>query len=366
MYIYIITYIILLILYILSKINKKNSTLYFIIGILLLFFLAAFRGENVGADTSNYLSVYEQIDQTNLTHIFDTQYLDSSHTYYLSLELGYILLNKICSLLSIIKSNQNILIFMNSLYYILLYKLLKRESPNPNLSLLFFMGLGFFQTTLNLSRNAVAILLCLLAISYYKKGKKANFYILTLIGCFIHLSSIFFLAFPIINEIKFNKRKIIIFVFIAFAIMNINFIWNTILLIVPTRYRIYMLSSKKIDEAIMVFIFQLIIYLILMVFLKLTRKHKFSVDNFVGNKLFILTTVMYFFSIKIEHFTRVAALTMPYNMIYFTQLIEFVQNKKNEKLIVSIIIILLTIQYVLRLNINNIGSTMPYYFFWNQ
>ena len=63
--------------------------------------------------------------------------------------------------------------------------------------------------------------------------------------------------------------------------------------------------------------------------------------------------------------TRVSALFSFYAIIFIPQIIDLMAASRIRRNNLIIIISALSlIQYIVRMSINNIGSTMPYYFFW--
>ena len=63
--------------------------------------------------------------------------------------------------------------------------------------------------------------------------------------------------------------------------------------------------------------------------------------------------------------TRMAALFGPYLIIFIPRLIESGIESKSVRLnVIALVMVLSGMQYIVRLQINNIGSTMPYQFFW--
>ena len=63
--------------------------------------------------------------------------------------------------------------------------------------------------------------------------------------------------------------------------------------------------------------------------------------------------------------TRIAALFGPYLIIFLPNLIKStISVKKYETIAIMLVVIICWIQYFIRLSINNIGTTMPYLFYW--
>ena len=64
--------------------------------------------------------------------------------------------------------------------------------------------------------------------------------------------------------------------------------------------------------------------------------------------------------------TRMAALFGLYMVLLLPNMLEMgIRSDKKRLVVIAIIIVLTGAQYVLRLKINNIGTKMPYQFFWS-
>ena len=79
---------------------------------------------------------------------------------------------------------------------------------------------------------------------------------------------------------------------------------------------------------------------------------------------FIMELEFYWLSFRLEIFSRVSFLFSPVLILLVPFVTDNMRFVKNKKLINGIFYTLIGVQYVLRLSINNIGSTMPYMFFW--
>lgn len=83
--------------------------------------------------------------------------------------------------------------------------------------------------------------------------------------------------------------------------------------------------------------------------------------------VWILMLEMLFFCIgyDVAAATRMAALFGPYLIIFIPRLIESGIESKSVRLnVIALVMVLSGMQYIVRLQINNIGATMPYQFFW--
>ena len=125
---------------------------------LILWFFMAFRGLRVGVDTKHYAYVFSQFDDIPFSRVFTAvTYANESESWAFDFEPGYRLANKLLSLF--FTSPQAITVFNSTVIMVLWYFLIKRESPCFLLSVWLFVTLGIYQTEMNVTRNAIAILM---------------------------------------------------------------------------------------------------------------------------------------------------------------------------------------------------------------
>ena len=85
----------------------------------------------------------------------------------------------------------------------------------------------------------------------------------------------------------------------------------------------------------------------------------------IGVWMLVLEMLFFCIGYDVAAATRMAALFGPYLIIFIPRLIETGIESKSVRLnVIALVMILSGMQYIVRLQINNIGSTMPYQFFW--
>lgn len=115
-----------------------------------LWFFMAMRAQTVGVDTKYYVCVYQQFPQISWKELFTAQlYPTPCRTWELDLEPGYRLLNKLLSIY--LPAPQWITVANSALIIALLYRWLRRESPNAMLSIWLYLTLGVYQTEMNVA-----------------------------------------------------------------------------------------------------------------------------------------------------------------------------------------------------------------------
>lgn len=85
----------------------------------------------------------------------------------------------------------------------------------------------------------------------------------------------------------------------------------------------------------------------------------------IGVWMLMLEMLFFCIGYDVAAATRMAALFGPYLIIFIPRLIESGIESKSVRLnVIALVMVLSGMQYIVRLQINNIGATMPYQFFW--
>ena len=326
----------------------------------ILCFFMAFRDYSVGIDTREYIRAFEQIKNFNLYDAI-TQEVYGLGNYTLQLETGYRVFNWFSGL--IIKNNQILLVTESILVFSLLYYVIKRDSKNPLLSAWLYLTLGIFQTEMNISRNAIAMLIFYCSLKYILSKEPVKYYLAIMIAISFHYSSVIFLPlYFVINNVDLNWKTIRRVLLCAAVIAVLLPVIRVILaLFIPQRYQKYLFGTVNDFSSIIVGAF----YLALLLFVSASMgKRCFTVilDDKIGAWLFLLNIVFFILAFSLHNSARIAALFGPYIIVFLPNLIYKGINKGKQLQICSMVFFICLVQYILRLSINNIGGTIPYSF----
>lgn len=368
MFWYIIICVSILYLYVLSVIGKcsgKNADrLMLQISCMILLFFMGMRGLRIGVDTKFYGFVFSQFSDIPWSKIFTaTTYATAAKTWQFDFEPGYRLLNKV---LSIFGNSTQIITFFNSfLIIVLLYAWVRREAPNQMLSIWLYVTLGFFQTEMNVTRNAIAIFIVYLSFRYI--NDKYKYFLLVILASMFHKSAVIFLPFYwIYHNAKLDVKKMVAYVLSGVFIgINFQLIGPIIRKLLPLGLEKYFTSSNDKAEALMVGLMYAAIVGFLLFFMNKAERYQSIRDNQMGSWMFTINISFFGLNIGLGSAARMAAVFGPYIIVYIPQLLESITDENDRKRVTWFIIFISGIQYVLRLQINNIGKTMPYRFFWN-
>lgn len=344
--------------------NQDASPAFLKISCFVLWFFMAFRSIDVGADTKQYCYGFEQIRKIKWTQLFNTPVFGIGGGYELEFEPGYRILNRLVG--SLFTSNQAITIANSTIIIILLYWLIKKWSLNPVLSICLYLTLGIFQTEMNMARNAIAIMICYLAMKCVEDRKPIKYIVIVLLAMTVHSSAILFVPlYWLINKVYLTTKKTTFLLFLSIVIgLTFPFTRQYILYIVPSRFQRYFYGNTSRYESLLVGLLHICLFLLVLLFVNRdNRPQLFSIQN-IGTWMFLLDIMFFCIGFDLSSASRMAALFGPYLMIFIPNLIETGVNK-NKGFLISCIFAICGFQYLLRISINNIGSTMPYSFFWN-
>lgn len=331
----------------------------------ILFFFFAFRGIRVGVDTKNYCYVFQYFEHVSLKNVFTAPiYGSNAHTWTFEFEPGYRLINKLLSYMT--NDGQAITIALGIIIFILLALFVYRESPNIWLSMWLFVTLGFFQTSMNATRITIVLLICFLAFPLIENRKPVLYVLIVLLASTIHQSALLFLpVYPLIRFVPLNRRRVfLIFLLALFVGLNCSLFSETLQKIVPSRYARYFSAGndKWISAAVGVFNLLVVITAVLLL-ARSERKNVFEGDK-VGSWIFFLHICFFALDIGFKAGARTAALFGPYVVVLVPQILNRIENASRKRAAVFLIAALCFAQYIARMQINNIGGTIPYSFFW--
>ena len=330
----------------------------------LLFFMS-FRAINVGADTKQYVFVFNQISNISLFDLFKTNTYAVGGRYRLSFEYGYRLFNKLVSYFS--TDGQAITVANSILIIFLLSLLIKKRSMHPALSIWLYITLGVFQTEMNMSRNAIAILICYLSLQFIKEKKLVKYILCVLIATLFHTSSILFIPlYWIVDKVKLTPKLMRKILIIAIVLgFGFSIVRQFLITSLPFGYGRYLIGNNTKLESLAVGVMHLLLVLLTWIMMDRAKKSEAIQAETIG--IWMFTANIFFFCIgyDVHYAVRMAALFGPYLIILIPNLLMKGIETENKRFNAIVIIIILTgITYILRLRINNIGATVPYEFFW--
>lgn len=167
----------------------KNKRVGFVL-LVMLFFLSAFRGENVGNDTINYMDANSiQYRGTVLADFSNFEFGDLGNKVE-------ILNNLVCKIIYVSGVNTRWIIYFYTFVTLLFLMLsFKRFRVSLSYGLVFYVLLSFFFYSLTAARQLTAVSILLYAYSYLQcqDKKRFRFFFWVVVASSIHSFSIFFI-----------------------------------------------------------------------------------------------------------------------------------------------------------------------------
>ena len=198
---------------------------------LFLTFIVGFRDTTVGTDTSHYAFGYTYIASRELN--LDVLFGYSAPLYTL-----------LCKGLSYISIDDVVLRIVSAIItYFCFYKLIKKSSPNPFISLYLLIAFFYFTASMNASRQVLATsIACLGLIQLFKENKVLCGILLLIVASAIHLTVAVFFIVPITNFLFKNLNLINTFFLSVILAIFFSTSYEYILTYISdyfTHYKIY-------------------------------------------------------------------------------------------------------------------------------
>lgn len=175
---------------------SKNYIYSFFILLFLLFF-STLRFPKYDTDTYNYFRLFDEINSS----FYQVKFT-------LKPECGYIAFNKIIGYFT--TNHQIFLLLINIFVLCTIFKFLNKYSKNVWFSVLLFVFLGYFDSTMTLIRFNIALAITLFSYQYLLEKKFFNFLFCVFIASLFHLSAwIFTISYIFIlckNKLLSNQK----------------------------------------------------------------------------------------------------------------------------------------------------------------
>lgn len=345
--------------------EKKTQCVALLMACIILWFFMAMRHVSVGVDTKYYMHVFSQFQDIPLYKVFTAEtFATDSETWSLDFEYGYRLYNKIISIFC--RWPQIITICNSTLIIVLLYYSVKKQSPNYLLSIWLYITLGIFQTEMNVTRNAIAILIVYNASCFLEKKQLPQYIFSCVLAMMFHKAAVILIpVYWLVHNIRWNQKRLAILIACAVAFGVLFPVIRPILsAVLPQGITRYFYSKSSKLEAAVVGVFYLLLFLVAYILAGKEKRNRVFSQFAVGSVMLALNLSCFGLSFGLGYAARLAALFGPYLIYYIPQVLSLIENPSNRRMSAALIVMISGVQYVMRLCINNIGGTMPYMFFW--
>lgn len=331
----------------------------------ILWFFMAFRAVSVGVDTQYYSYVFTQFDDIPFSKVFTAvTYANERESWAFDFEPGYRLVNKLLSLF--FTHPQAITVFNATIIMVLWYFLIKRDSPSFLLSVWLFITLGVYQTEMNVTRNAIAILMVYNAFPYLRKGDFPRYLAVCVFASLFHVAALAFIpVYFLVRGVKLTMGRAVILIGISCVVGAIFPLISPFLSsLVPGRFAKYLQGNNEKLGSLIVGVLNGGFFMLAWLLLPKRRRESVFDQERLGVMLLVINLCFFGLNIGLADASRMAALFGPYLIILIPRMLNLIKDPARRQDVAALITVLSGIQYVLRMCINNIGGTLPYAFFW--
>lgn len=201
-----------------QSINKAVAILSFIIFVAILGLRHPSMGVDLGyGKSSGYLASFNKLSKMTWGQIFTLE-------TYLNYEWGYVLFNKVVG--SIWQNEQFFLFVCAFVSLAPVFYVIYKRSNNTYMSIVILLGLPSFFIIYSGLRQAIAIGICFLALSFIQDKKLVKFLVAVIIAGLFHSSAfIFLIAYPLYYiKLSYNARLLSVLVLpVIYLLKNVLF-----------------------------------------------------------------------------------------------------------------------------------------------
>lgn len=335
--------------------TKRGRAVYCIIVFILMTLVMGLRSRyTAGVDTNLvYLPSFHWITDHSMSQVM-LRYEDKDPLFYM-----------LTKLFTYMISNDQIYLMVISVisvgsYCIFVYK----NSENPLMSYILYMGLGYYGIEFQMLRHAIAVSILLCGYKFLKERKAILFIMIVLLAsCFHNSALIFMIAYPI-SYLKIDWKQ---WVVLTATVIIVYCARDTVLSIIGTvilneeRYQNYM--SGNTGMAFTGAIIQLLIYVLCFI-MSLGKR---SNDMTMYLNISVVSIAFMFCVSIIGEFHRISMFFGMYNTIMLPKVIHitpYLKDNRN-KFLLNMAICVVFIFYFFFAGVGNAGL-QDYKFFWQS
>ena len=324
--------LIIIFIYFVTHISKKNTKLNDIIflfcSFFLLFFFVAFRKTSIGNDTLEYIKLFKNCS------LYKWDYLDINVRY----EIGYIIFNIIISYIS--SSTRFFMVIMSLIFNYSIYVFIKDNSKNYLFSIIIYLNLLFFYQSMTMMRQFLALSIILLSFKFVKEKKPLKYMVMVLLASSFHVTALISAFIYPMYYMKLNKKRILTLSIVTIVFSTFLDKIIPYLSILTNRSNFY---NQMIGEVKLANVILFLIYLVFLIFSLFVIKKDNKKSNDFYLYVFIFSALLYALSINVAVLARVGLYFAILSIISLPNIIYY--NLKNDRLIYELIISVFLILY---------------------
>lgn len=324
--------------------EKQRRWLCWIVGIQ-LFLTAALRHVSVGGDLENYVPAFKYIGELSWRELV-----------FVPFETGYVVLNKVVYLLA--QDIRLLLVIIGGFVVFGYVRMIYQNSVLPWVSLLFFIGLGFFTESLSMLRQAIAMVIFIYGLKYVVAREFGKYLLIVLLATSFHLTAIVTLLLYPFVRFRLNVCNFII-IFIGCGVLAL-LVGPFVLDYIISHF--YSLYSSQMDSGGG---FSMLILLLAVTIgvLLLWKKREDNWENLFVHML-VLACCMQLFALQFALFARIVMYFSMSMIICVPNMLVKIENKEFRFLSTSVACLLAVVYFIFIILGRNAAGIAPYYFMW--
>lgn len=321
------------IFYVNNKYDKKiKDNIFLFVTFIILFVVVGYRDFVTGSDTHMYVTSFQNYNLHKWSVLNVNGYF----------EIGYQVFNILISYLT--NSKRGFLLIVSFIINIAVYKLIKENSNNYLLSVIMYINLHFLYSSMNITRQYMALVIVLIAFRFVKEKKLLQFILSIIFATLFHSSAwIALLIYPMYH-MSFSHKKVFVIIIISFvASRYVGSIVNTIYHIIGRtnfyQERVGQENIACLINAGMYFLMYLFSYSLIKDKTNMNKEANFYLNTFiyiVG--LNLIASNMNVLSRAIQYFGIFSIIALP-------NLLKIYLNKNRDYIVITTLIASLFIVY---------------------
>lgn len=324
--------------------NKKVRWKYILLAAFPMFFLIAFRNQDLGADTGIYLLRFQEMINTPWNAIFDNS----------RMEHGYLVFVKLVTYIT--HSPLGFQIIYTTFYLLAITSFANELEENQFFVLFLFATFGIYIFMFTGVRQCLAISICMFSFCFVKRRKIVPFALLILLAFYFHKSAILFIAAYLIYPRKLSWWNLVIYiVLMLLAVLYLD--------VIQQWFNDQLEYDYGIEGNTGGLIFSLVIVSITVFTIFLIQGNKSLNKQSQGLiNIGLIATLFWVLRLSTRVAERPSYYFLPFLLAALAYAINNIKNQK-EKDIVKIIIIVLALALYVYKFFTSFASLVPYSFY---
>ncbi|GGD01197.1 EpsG family protein [Enterococcus wangshanyuanii] len=238
-----------------------------------------------------------------------------------------------------------------------------RDSKNYWISIIVLFGSGFFNYSMNIMRQSIAISIFLFSIHYLVRKENRKYIFWIIVATLFHKTSIIYFALLFLKKIKLSWKQIAIF---SIGLYVFKTLFRSIILAISNKFNFYnnqfgtLLDSNQIG-----WMFLIANSLILLLFLLIKNRTEFSSTGDLYLQLQFIAFAITLVSDVVPNYERLMYMFMIGQILSVPYFFKRINSRIIKWCFVIAILVVYGVLFHRLFIIGNIGETFPYQSIFN-